>query len=377
MTAIHPLLDRERQIKARQYEKEKRILGLLNLALSLAVLVGFYYCGLSAWLAQLFPHKPLFWVFLVYVCVFQFVVFVSGLPLNLYSGYIHEHRWDFSNQTVKSWLWERIKSFFVSVFIFTVLLGLLFWLWAYYPQSWWWMAGLVMAAVSAVFATLFPVVIFPLFNTYTPIKDRELTDSLDKILKKGGLKSSGFFMEDMSRQTKKENAFLAGLGRTRRVILGDNLLENMSLPEIESIIAHEVGHFKHKHIWKQMALGTIQQLSVFFLLDFLMGELSVSFLQSTRANLTLLPIFVILAGGISGVFASPINLWLSRHFEKQADLYALTNVPDSHALARALAGLADRNLSNAYPSWWVKMFFYSHPPIGERLLLAERWKKPL
>ena len=104
---------------------------------------------------------------------------------------------------------------------------------------------------------------------YTLIEEKELTDSLEKILEKGGLKSSGFFMEDMSRQTKKENAFLAGLGRTRRVVLGDNLLKNMTFAEIESIIAHEVGHFKHKHIWKQMTVGTFTQLTVFLLLDLL------------------------------------------------------------------------------------------------------------
>jgi STE24 endopeptidase len=236
------------------------------------------------------------------------------------------------------------------------------------------MAGLSMAAVSVIFATLFPIVIFPIFNKYTPIEEKELTDSLEKTLEKGGLKSSGFFMEDMSRQTKKENAFLAGLGRTRRVVLGDNLLRNMSLTEIDSIIAHEVGHFKHKHIWKQMTAGTFQQLAVFFLMDFLMHKYSLSFLESMRANLALFPIFAILLGGISSILFSPLNHWLSRHFERQADRYALAITPNPRSFSTALAGLADRNLSNAYPARWVKLFFYSHPPIGERLLMADEWE---
>ncbi|MFC2165665.1 M48 family metallopeptidase [Acidobacteriota bacterium] len=375
MTTIHPLLDREKQVKARQYEKEKRILGLMSLILSLFILLAFYYSGLSAWLAHRFTQSSILWVFLLYVLVFQFIVTLVGVPLSFYSGYLHEHKWNFSNQTAMSWLWEQLKSFCVGLLIFTVLLGILFWLLAMYPQSWWWMAGLAMAVVSVIFATMFPVVIFPIFNKYTPIEEKELTESLNETLEKGGLKSSGFFMEDMSRQTKKENAFLAGLGRTRRVVLGDNLLKNMSVAEIESIIAHEVGHFKHKHIWKQMSLGTLQQLSVFFLLDFLLGKYFPTFLESTRANLALFPIFAILLSGITGFLFSPLSHRFSRYFERQADRYTLDTIPNPNSFSTALAGLADRNLSNAYPAWWVKLFFYSHPPIGERLLMADEWKE--
>lgn len=374
MRTIHPLLDREKQIKARQYEKEKRVLGLFSMMLSLLIILGFYYSGLSLWLSHLFPQMSVVWVFLVYVVVFQFIIVAMGIPLSFVSGYLHEHKWNFSNHTIKTWVWEQIKAFCVGVLIFTVLLGLLFWLWAFYPQNWWWMAGLAMAVVSVIFATLFPVVIFPLFNKYTPIEEKELTEALGKILERGGLRSSGFFMEDMSRQTKKENAFLAGLGRTRRVVLGDNLVRNMSVGEIESIIGHEVGHFKHKHIWKQMTAGTFQQLVVFLLLDILLREYSGSFLESTRANLALFPVFAILLGGISGILFSPLSHGLSRHFERQADRYTLSTIPHPHAFSTALAGLADRNLSNAYPVWWVKWLFYSHPPIGERLLMAEKWE---
>lgn len=373
MTEIHPLLDRGKQAKAKQYEKEKRILGFFSLIISFVLLSAFYYSGLSEWLAYLFPRSSIIRVFLVYVVGFQFAVALVGFPLSFYSGYVHEHKWNFSNQTIKSWLWEHVKSLCVGSLIFTILLGLLFWLWALCPQNWWWIAGLAMAAVSVIFATLFPVVIFPIFNKYTPIEEKELTESLDRILEKGGLKSSGFFMEDMSRQTKKENAFLAGLGRTRRVVLADNLLKNMSLAEIESIIAHEVGHFKHKHIWKQMIWGTVQQLVLFFLLDFFLRKYSLSFLQSTRANLALFPVFAILLSGISGIVFSPLNHWLSRHFERQADRYTLDTIFDRQSYSSALAGLADRNLSNAYPAWWVKLLFYSHPPIGERLLMADAY----
>lgn len=375
MTEIHLLLDREKQLQAKLYEKEKRLLGLVSMFLSLGILLTFYYSGFSGWLANFSLSHSIIWTFLIYVVTLHLVFALLSFPLHFYSDYLHEHKWKFSNQTVKSWLWERVKSFLVSLVIVFILLGLLFWIMASYPRLWWLIAGLAMGVVSVIFATLIPVVILPLFNKYTPIENPELTSALEVILSGGGLKSSGFFKEDMSKQTKKENAFLAGLGKTRRVVLGDNLMDNMSIPEIESIIAHEVGHYKFKHIWKGVAIGLPQQLLIFFLLDLIMRTLFPEFLSSTRVNLTLLPMMAILAGVLSGLLFTVMSNAISRHFEAQSDRYALENINNPNSFLTALAGLADRNLANAYPSWWVKLLYYSHPPIGERLQMAENFQR--
>jgi STE24 endopeptidase len=375
MDMIHPLLDKEKQLQAKRYEKEKRLLGLASMALSLIILVGFYFSGLSAWLANLNVGYSIIWTFILYMLSFQMISVFFGLPLSFYSSYIHEHKWNFSNHTVKSWLWEKVKGFLVGIILMFILLGLLFWIMGAYPQSWWLIAGLAFAFVSVIMATIFPVVILPIFNKYTPVDNKELTDALDKILSEGGLRSSGFFKEDMSRQTKKENAFLAGLGKTRRVVLGDNLMENMSVPEIESIIAHEVGHYKNRHIWKNIFIGTLEGVVGFFILNLAMRSIFAQFLSSTSWNLTLFPVFVVLAGGISAFIFSPFSNALSRYFEKEADLYALESIQDKKAFMTAMAGLADRNLSNAYPEWWIKLLYYSHPPIGERLAMADNYEK--
>jgi STE24 endopeptidase len=372
MPIIHPLLDKDKQRQARCYEKENRLLGLANMALSLCVLLVFFYSGLSSWLAGCFSSHSLFWTFLVYMTAFQSGMFLLGLPLSYYSGYVHEHKWGFSNHTFKSWMWERVKSFLLGLGLILLLMGVLFWIMAAYYQWWWLIAGLAMALFSVIFATLFPIIILPLFNKYTPIQDDELTAALKKILSRGGLKSSGFFKEDMSRQTKKENAFLAGLGKTRRVVLGDNLMEKMTVPEIESIIAHEVGHYKYRHIWKNIVLGTLQQLIVFYLVHLAVKSLFPEFLISTRANLTLFPILLIFVGGIGTLLFGPLSNAISRSFETQADQYALANISQRRAFITAMAGLANRNLANAYPEWWVKILYYSHPPIGERLQAAEK-----
>jgi len=372
MIKIHPLLDEEKQQQARRYEKEKRLLGLTGLFLSLSILLLFYYSGLSRGLAQDFNRNSIILTFLGYVAVLYFLFFLFQFPLSLYASYFHEHKWNFSNQAFRGWLWDQAKAFLVGLVVLNLVLGVLFYLMAYYPRLWWLIAGFAMAIVSIVFSTILPVVILPIFNKYTPIQDDELTESLRKILGREGLKSSGFFKEDMSRQTKKENAFLAGLGNTRRVVLGDNLMNHMTIPEIESIIAHEVGHYRYRHIWKFIFLGTLQQIIVFYLLNIAMRSFFPDFLSSARLNLALLPWLALLMGVISGFVFGPLGNAISRYFERQADTYALENISDKKAFLTAMAGLANRNLSNAYPSWWVKWLYYSHPPIGERLEYTEK-----
>ncbi|NIM90264.1 MAG: M48 family metalloprotease [Candidatus Aminicenantes bacterium] len=377
MDKIHPLLDKAKQTQAKRYEKEKRLLGLVGAVLSLVILIAFYYSGLSTWLSNLQIGNSIIWTFLLYMNSLYILSTLLGLPLAFYTSYLHEHKWNFSNHTVKSWSWEKLKSFLLGLILMILLLGLLFWIMGFTPRYWWLIAGLTMAVVSVIFATLFPVVILPIFNKYTPIQSAELTEALEKILSREGLKSGGFFMEDKSRQTKKENAFLAGLGKTRRVVLADNLMKNMSVSEIESIIAHEVGHYKFKHIWKSIALGTLQQLIVFYVLNKTMIWIFPQFLASTEWNLALFPFFIIFLTVISTFLFGPLSQAISRHFEREADRISLQMIEDKKAFLTAMSGLADRNLLNAYPEWWVKLLYYSHPPIGERLAMAENFIKKI
>ncbi len=369
---MHPLLDPHKQELAKRYEKEKRLFGLAGSALSLVLLLAFYLTGLGRRLAFLWPDRPFVWAFLVYAAGFLAWLTLLGLPLAYYGGYRHEHKWNFSTQSIKSWLSDQAKSFAVGLVLGSAVLALLLGIMARFPAGWWFVAGAAMALVSVIMATLFPVIILPIFHRYTPIEDKDLTGSLAEILTQEGLKSGGFYQEDMSRRTKKENAFLAGLGRTRRVVLGDNLVRNMSVPEITSIIAHEVGHYRFRHIWKSIGIGTVEQLAVFFLLDKAMRALFHGFPGGVRENLALVPIMAVVGGALAGFLFGPLGNALSRHFEAQADGYVLTHVKDSHAFVTALAGLANRNLANAYPAWWVKILYYSHPPIGERLAAADK-----
>tara|TARA_B100001175_G_C19490994_1_gene632581 strand:- start:219 stop:1346 length:1128 start_codon:yes stop_codon:yes gene_type:complete len=369
---IHPFLDKEKQLKAKTYENEKRKIGIASSLLSLVFILLFYFSGLSEYLANI--NLSFTYVFLIYVTVFQILSTVIGVPLGYYSSYIHEHKWGFSNYTNRTWIIDQLKSFAVSLILLPILLGIFFWVLWKFPETWWLVAATVTTLVSIVFVTLFPVVILPIFNKYDIIEDETLTGQLSEILHKAGLKPSGFFRQDMSRQTKKENAFLAGMGKTRRVVIADNLLEHMSLSEIKSVIAHEVGHYRYSHLPKNILIGTVQQLIIFYLLNIIMKVLYPEFLTSNTNNLSLFPMFSLIMSLLSSLLFGPLNNLISRYFERQADRTSLELYPDKDSFQKAMAGLANRNLSNAYPEWWVKLLYYSHPPIGERLSFAENYK---
>ena len=369
---IHPFLDKKKQTKAKTYENEKRKIGIVASLVSLIFILLFYFSGLSNYLANI--NISFIYVFLIYIILFQILSTIIGLPLGYYSSYIHEHKWGFSNYTNKTWIIDQLKSFAVSLILLPILLGLFFWVLWRFPEAWWLVAATITTLVSIVFVTLFPVIILPIFNKYDAIEDEKLTSQLSEILHKAGLRPSGFFRQDMSRQTKKENAFLAGMGKTRRVVIADNLLEHMSLSEIKSVIAHEVGHYRYSHLPKNILIGTIQQLIIFYLLNIIMKILYPEFLTSNTNNLTLFPMFSLIMSLLSSLLFGPLNNLISRYFERQADRTSLELYPDKDSFQKAMAGLANRNLSNAYPEWWVKLLYYSHPPIGERLLFAENYK---
>ena len=369
---IHHLLDKEKQTKAKKYENEKRKISIFGSILSLSFILVFYFSGLSKFLANI--NLSFIYVFLIYIIIFHILSTLIGLPLGYYSSFIHEHKWGFSNYTNKTWILDQLKSFAVSFILLPIMLGIFFWVLWKFPNIWWLVAATVTTLISIIFVTLFPVVILPIFNKYDPIEDEKLTSQLSEILLKAGLNPSGFFRQDMSRQTKKENAFLAGMGNTRRVVIADNLLEHMSLSEIKSVIAHEVGHYRFSHLPKNIAISTAQQLVIFYLLNIIMKILYPEFLTSNINNLSLFPMFSLIMGLLSSLLFGPLNNMISRYFERQADRTSLDLYPNKDAFQKAMAGLANRNLSNAYPEWWVKLLYYSHPPIGERLSFAENYK---
>jgi STE24 endopeptidase len=372
MSAVHPLLNPEKQQRAKNYEQQKRRLSLLNRAGGF-IFTLLFICFVSRPLLNVLPAQPVL-RFLFFIWIFL----LFSLPLDLLFAYLSayrtEHHFGFSNQDLKQFWGDESKNILLNLILSPLLALILFWSFHVSPQYWWLLAAAVMVLVSGIFATLYPVLILPLFNTYTPIKDEDLISRLSGILKKGGLKIKGFYMQDMSRQTKKENAFLGGLGKTRRVVLSDNILHNMQKDEIESVIAHEVGHYRHRHIVRNILISALFQLLVFYLTHQIMLLVYPSYLHGTDDMLAAFPLFILCFSVLNLLIVTPLMNALSRFHERQADRYALEATRDPDAFMRAMAGLANRNLSNAYPDPLIKWMYYSHPPVGERLKMAERFR---
>jgi STE24 endopeptidase len=370
---IHPLLDKEKQEKAKVYEWTGRKIALWGMLVSAVFNLFFYFSGLSSGIANLHIFSSVFFVFLVYMFVYASLQEIIGLPLSYISGFVVEKKYGFSNQTRREWFKEHLKSFLVSLILSLIIFGALLYIFQKFGNLWWLVASCFMIFFSVILSAVYPVWIMPIFHKYETIEDDELKDSLRGILEKGGLKIAGFFREDTSRKTTKENAMLAGLGKTKRVILTDNIISNMKADEIRTVLAHEVGHYKWAHMPKMIFTGLFFNLFSFYVLHLTFTTLFPNFLGGVRANITLLPMFLLFLSLIDLAFLKMLQNALVRLFENQADDEALKLTEDACAFKKAMAGLANRNLSNAYPNFWVKLIYYSHPPIGERLERAERF----
>ncbi len=370
---IHPLLDKEKQEKAKVYEWTGRKIALWGMLVSAAFNLVFYFSGLSSEIVSVHIFSSVLVVFIVYMFIYASLQDIVGLPLSYLSGFVTEKKYGFSNQTREEWFKEHLKSFLVSLVLSIIIFGALLYIFQKFGNLWWLVASCFMVFFSVVISMIFPVWIMPIFHKYEPIEDEGLKNSLRGILEKGGLKIKGFFKEDTSRKTTKENAMLAGLGKTKRVILTDNIVNNMKADEIRTVLAHEVGHYKRAHMPKMIFTGLFFNLFSFCILHLTFRALFPDFLSSVRANITLLPMFLLFLSLIDLTFLKILQNALVRLFENQADDEALELTEDAEAFKRAMAGLANRNLSNAYPNFWVKLIYYSHPPIGERLERAERF----
>ncbi len=373
MIEIHPLLDPGKQRLARNYETRKRKLSLIR-QLSTFCLMLVFILWVSTPLIEVLPQSPAL-RFLCFIWILTLFTLPSDLVFSYISSYRTEHAFGFSNQDRKQFFTDEAKDVALSLVINPLLALILFLAFRLSPESWWIWAAAAMVLVSGVFATLYPVLILPLFNKYTPVEDEALKERLGRILHDAGLKIKGFYLQDMSRQTKKENAFLGGMGRTRRVVLSDNIIRNMKLDELETVIAHEVGHYKHKHIFRNIFFGALFQLLVFFLTHQVMLRIYPNYLTTFNSMLAAFPLFLLCFGLLNTLIVSPLANALSRYHERQADRYALNATGNAEAFRRSMAGLANRNLSNAYPRPFIKYFYYSHPPAGERLRLAEEWER--
>ena len=301
-------------------------------------------------------------------------------PLSFYGGFVLEHQFGMSQLSLGRWLWRYAKGQALQlVFGLLLLVGLYWLIWT--TGTWWWLtAAVAVFAVAIVSGQLMPVLIMPLFYKIARLDDAELAQRMQRLAEGTGLSIEGVYRMNLSTETVKANAMLAGLGPTRRVILGDTLLDNFTPDEIEVILAHEVGHHVHRHIYRMIVLGAVFCAAGFWACDAVLTL----WIRATDPALitpggsidyTQFPVYALpmmmLVLSLFSTLLEPLTNAISRHHERQCDRYALTRTGKAEAYRTAFRKLAGLNKDDPAPNSVAVMLFHSHPPISERLAMAE------
>lgn len=369
--------------KAQRYSRTKEWLVLVSMAWSLAANTLALVTGASASLRRwsrarapqrLGPVAP-------YTTVGLLAAFLSSMPLSYFSGFVIEHRYGLSNQTRRAWLVDQLKGLLVSLALAVPLAQGAFWIIRRYPRRWWAVLAGLTVPFSVLLTNLAPVLILPLFNKFEPIRDRALADRIKKLAAGEGVQVSDVLQMDLSKQTKKVNAFFTGMGNTRRIVVGDTLLNDFSADEVEVVLAHELGHQVHRDLWKLIGLQVPVALATFYAAHRFSGPAISRFgkrlgldPKEGAADVAALPLLTLLGGGAGMLLGPAVNATVRRLVEHPADRYALDLTGKREAFIGAMEKLAVLNLANPRPAKLIKWLLYDHPPIQERIDFARRYK---
>jgi STE24 endopeptidase len=286
------------------------------------------------------------------------------------------HRFDLSTQKIKGWITDQGKMLFIGSIVGGLLLEMIYAFLRVFPNWWWLGAGSILLIFNVILANLAPVILFPIFNKFVPIENdyEELSNRLIKLADQAGAHVQGVFKFDMSRRTKIATAGLTGLGNTRRIILSDTLLNEFTPDEIETVLAHELGHHVHKDIPLAIAEGSMITLIGLFLTSLGLKAATTYLGFNGPGDIASLPLFL-LAIGFYGLVTMPLGNAYSRWRERKADEYALQITGKSTAYVSAFTRLANQNLTEIDPEPWEEFLLHSHPALGKRIALAQKWKK--
>jgi len=370
-------LDPERQKQAKQYARIRRRLWLVDTIFGALYALAWLFFGWSIalrnWLLALTTNQ---WLLVaLFVAIFGGIYSLINLPLAYYSGFVLPHRFGQSNQSFKDWVIDQIKGLAIGAPVGLLLLELLYLALRVTGDLWWlWAAG-GMLIFTVLLSNLAPILIMPLFNKYVPLGDehKELAERLLALAKRANTKVRGVFKFDMSKRTKSANAALTGIGNTRRIVLGDTLINEFSTDEIETVLAHELGHHVHRDIPFLITFGTLSMALSLFLASLALKWAINYFGFTGPADIAAFPALMLIFSAY-GLITMPIENAVSRWRERMADDYALQSTGKSEAFASAFTRLANQNLGEVDPEKWVVFMFYSHPPLGERIEKANQWK---
>ena len=359
--------------KAADYTMTKTRFGLLELAWGAAIVLAWTLLGglscVNEWLADVMGHGIVQQVCLL--VAFMAIGSLLDLPFTLYQTFVIEERFGFNKTSLNLWLQDFAKSLLLSALIGIPFITLVIWMMGATGPWWWlWVWGVWMG-FNLLALLIYPTLIAPLFNKFQPLEDPDVKKRVSQLMARCGFTSKGFFVMDGSKRSAHANAYFTGFGASKRVVFYDTLLAQLSPPEVDAVLAHELGHFKHRHVIKRIvsmfaisllgffALGWISQQVWFFT-----GLGVVPNLGGSNDALALLLFMMVLP--LLGTFMGPVFAQMSRNHEFEADAYAVAQT-SGEALAGALLKLFEDNASTLTPDPIYVQFYYSHPPATERL----------
>lgn len=362
--------------KAADYTIAKTRLGMLEMAFGAAVLLGWTLLGgldllnqavMHSWLAEhgrLAPQIAL-------LAAFGLIGGLLDLPFTLYKTFGLEERFGFNKMTFRLWLADLVKSTVVGAVVGLPVVALILWLMAGAGSLWWLWTWVVWMGFNLLVLVLFPTVIAPLFNKFKPLDDEALKSRVTALMQRCGFAAKGLFVMDGSKRSAHANAYFTGFGAAKRVVFYDTLLKQLNPAEVDAVLAHELGHFKHKHIVKRIAVMFAMSLVGFALLGWLSSQVWFYTGLGVRPNLSgandALALLLFLMGvPLLSFFISPVMAQFSRKHEFEADAYAISQT-DGRDLQSALLKLYKDNASTLTPDPVFVKFYYSHPPASERL----------
>lgn len=365
--------------KAADYTVAKTRFGMLETAFSAAVLLGWTLLGGLDALNQALLHSGLaaYGSLLPQLALLAAFGAISGLldlPFTLYSTFRIEERFGFNKTTFKLWLTDLVKATLLGAVIGLPIVALILWLMGSAGSLWWLWAWGAWMGFNLLVLVLYPTVIAPLFNKFKPLEDETLKASVTALMQRCGFAAKGLFVMDGSRRSAHANAYFTGFGAAKRVVFYDTLLKQLSPGEVDAVLAHELGHFKHKHIIKRIVSMFAMSLAGFALLGWLSSQAWFYTGLGVRPNMALTSVpndalallLFLLAVPLFGFFVAPVFAQFSRKHEFEADAYAVSQT-NGRDLQSALLKLYQDNASTLTPDPVFVKFYYSHPPASERL----------
>ncbi len=373
-------LDADRQQKAREYARIRRRLSFVDIAIGVVGILIFLFTNLDIWLRDLLHPlgwQPIAgwypWQILVYFLVLILGYQILTAPIAYYSGFVLPHRYGLSTMTLKGWLGDLFKGLVLGLVLESFVIELVYGLLAFQPQTWWLWVALVLLFFSVVMANLAPVLILPLFYKFTPLPEGDLAKRLLALAERAHTRVRGVFTMQMSSKTTAANAALMGLGNTRRIVLGDTMLDRYTPDEIEVVLAHELGHHVHHDIWKLITSQSLLTLGGLYLVNVVLHwAVETRHIFLGLADAATIPLLLALIGAF-GLTVMPLSNGLSRAIEYQADEYALQATRKVDSFKSAMTRLANQNLADAEPSPIIEFLFHDHPSIRKRLKHADEF----